>query len=300
MIIIAHNIRSLHNVGAIFRNAAAFGIERLYLTGITGLPPRKEIAKTALGAEDLVPWQTGDIAEIIRELKAGGVEVYGLEQDDSAVMLDEFADKFSAGFAPSSSPMSGGETIEMPRTRGSIDLRGIAKDLRKEATQAEILLWEKLRNKQLQGRKFRRQHGIGPFIVDFYCDSERLIIEVDGGIHKQTEVREHDEIRQDLLVEMGYRIIRITNELVLNDTDKALERIVSAFSRHPSSHGGAGGGEQSVAPKPRLALVLGNEVEGIDAETRALLDGFIEIPMQKKKSLNVSVASGIAMYLLTK
>ncbi len=144
MIVIAHNIRSLHNVGAIFRNAAAFGIEKVYLTGITATPPRKEIAKVALGSEDLVAWQSGEINEVIASLKKDGYRVFGLEQG-----------------------------------RGSVEL---------------------------------------------------------------AEVKE----------------------------------------------------------RKQLALVLGNEVEGIDQEIIAKLDGLIEIPMGQKRSLNVSVASGIAMYELTK
>lgn len=85
MIVIAHDIRSLHNVGTILRNAAAFGVEKVYLTGITGTPPRKEIAKVALGAENLVPWEGGDIQEIIMTLKANGARLIALENIDSAV-----------------------------------------------------------------------------------------------------------------------------------------------------------------------------------------------------------------------
>jgi 23S rRNA (guanosine2251-2'-O)-methyltransferase len=141
MIIIAHNIRSLHNIGSIFRNAAAFGAEKLYLTGFTATPPRKEIAKVALGAEQLVPWETGEFKEIVATLKENGYRVLGLE--------------------------TGGEAIE------------------------------KL--------------------------------------------------------------------------------------------------------KPgNVALVLGNEVEGIDSESQALLDGLISIPMAKKQSLNVSVASGVAMFIISR
>ncbi len=143
MIIIAHNIRSLHNVGSIFRNAAAFGIEKVYLTGITGAPPRKEIAKVALGADELVDWEVGEIGEVIGKLKADGYQVYGLETGEGAVSIDEF----------------------------------------------------------------------------------------DG-------------------------------------------------------------------ESARLALVLGNEVDGLDDETRSRLNGLIEIPMHAKRSLNVSVASGVAMYAI--
>ena len=143
MIVIAHDIRSLHNVGSIFRNAAAFGVEKLWCTGYTAVPPRKEIAKVSLGAEDMVPWEQGDIVDVIAKLRGDGWRVIGLETGE-----------------------------------GAVDIASVAHD--------------------------------------------------------------------------------------------------------------------------RIALVLGNEVDGIDAATRALLDGIVEIPMHKKRSLNVSVASGIAMYTLQK
>ena len=149
MILIAHNIRSLHNVGSILRNAAAFGVEKVYLTGITALPPRKEIAKVSLGAEDLVPWEGGEIGEVIGRLKGVGCRIYGLENGPDSVDLNTF-----------------------------------------------------LQNETLH-------------------------------------------------------------------------------------------------PTPSLiALVLGNEVDGIDAATRAMLSGCVQIPMEKKRSLNVSVACGVALYAL--
>lgn len=142
MIIIAHNIRSLHNVGAIFRNAAAFDVEKLYLTGITGVPPRKEIAKVSLGAEELVDWEQADIVDVVAELRKKGTRVFGLETGIEAKSID------------------------------------------------------------------------------------------------------------------------------------------------------------AIARAEKIALVLGNEVDGIDPQTRSLLDGLVEIPMGKKRSLNVSVASGVAMYAI--
>lgn len=142
MIVIAHNIRSLHNVGSIFRNAAAFGVEKLYLTGFTATPPRKEIAKVALGAEGMVDWAAGEIADVIADLKGKGYRVVGLETDGEDI-----------------------STVHSPE---------------------------------------------------------------------------------------------------------------------------------------KIALILGNEVEGIDQEARSLIDSFVSIPMQKKRSLNVSVASGVAMFAITK
>lgn len=84
MIIIAHDIRSLHNVGSILRNAAAFGAEKVYLTGYTGQPPRKEIAKVSLGAENLVPWEGGEITAIISTLKTTGYTILALENTATA------------------------------------------------------------------------------------------------------------------------------------------------------------------------------------------------------------------------
>ena len=149
MIVVAHNIRSMHNVGSIFRNAAAFNVEKLYLTGITAQPPRKEITKVALGAVDLVEWSGGEIGEVITQLQLEGYKVYGLEQGPNSQTIEEFRNQISKS-------------------------------------------------------------------------------------------------------------------------------------------------------KIKVAIILGNEVEGIDSGTVELLDGLIEIPMGKKRSLNVSVASGIAMYEITK
>ena len=87
MIVLAHNIRSMHNVGAIFRSAACFGVEKLFLTGYTPAPPRKEIAKVALGAEHLVPWEVQDIVHAIAQCKANGYDVFALEQTPNAQLL---------------------------------------------------------------------------------------------------------------------------------------------------------------------------------------------------------------------
>ena len=85
MIVIAHNIRSLHNVGSIFRTCDGAGVEKLYLTGYTGKPPRKEITKTALGADESVPWQKIHIhTPLIRKLKKSGYRIVGLEKAKGA------------------------------------------------------------------------------------------------------------------------------------------------------------------------------------------------------------------------
>ena len=100
-----------------------------------------------------------------------------------------------------------------------------AKELRQEQTPAEVLLWTKLRNRQFEGLKFRRQHPVGQFIVDFYCHEKTLVIEVDGGIHKEVDVKERDENREFELNNFGLKIIRITNEEIEQDIDGVLEKL---------------------------------------------------------------------------
>lgn len=93
MRLIAHNIRSLHNVGAIFRSADAFALERLYLTGYTPTPPRKEIAKVALGGEDRVEWEPReDVLSLIADLKKEGFKVVALENAPGSTDLSAFAE----------------------------------------------------------------------------------------------------------------------------------------------------------------------------------------------------------------
>jgi len=93
--VIAHNIRSLWNVGSIFRTCDGFGVERLYLTGYTGRPPRKEITKTALGADAFVPWEHVDEPMlVIEDLKREGFSIVSLEQAGKSILLSEFSPLF--------------------------------------------------------------------------------------------------------------------------------------------------------------------------------------------------------------
>ena len=112
-------------------------------------------------------------------------------------------------------------------------LKENAKNRRKNPTEAEDFLWKNLQNKQLEGYKFRREHVIGDFIVDFVCLSKQLIIEVDGGYHREENQQELDKIRSEYLINKGFRVIRFTNEEVLNNIEKTLETIETAL--HQSS-----------------------------------------------------------------
>jgi 23S rRNA (guanosine2251-2'-O)-methyltransferase len=91
MRLLAHNVRSLWNVGSFFRTADACGVERIYLTGYTGCPPRKEISKTAIGAEEFVEWEHHkDPVPLIRTLKKKGWQIIALEQTKDAIPLFSF------------------------------------------------------------------------------------------------------------------------------------------------------------------------------------------------------------------
>lgn len=103
-----------------------------------------------------------------------------------------------------------------------------ARELRRNLTDAESLLWRSLRNRQVSGCKFRRQHPIGPFIPDFVCVERKLIIEVDGGQHA-TSVSE-DTKRSNYLRNKGYQILRFWNNQVLEETDAVLDLILSALN----------------------------------------------------------------------
>nr|NQU92957.1 endonuclease domain-containing protein [Bacteroidota bacterium] len=100
-----------------------------------------------------------------------------------------------------------------------------AQQLRKKMTEAEANLWKRLRNRKFEGLKFRRQHPVNRFIVDFYCHEKRLVVEVDGSIHDLKEVKERDEGREEDLKNLGLTIVRFTNEEILNDISTVLEKL---------------------------------------------------------------------------
>jgi very-short-patch-repair endonuclease len=116
----------------------------------------------------------------------------------------------------------------------------LARNLRKQATKAEILLWGKLKMRQMQGSKFRRQQPIGPYIVDFVTFEKKLVIELDGGQHAME--REKDEKRDAWLKEQGYEVLRFWDNQVFENLDGVLEVIKNKLlSPSPNpSHTGRG------------------------------------------------------------
>ncbi|RRJ93273.1 TrmH family RNA methyltransferase [Paenimyroides tangerinum] len=92
IIIVLDDIRSLHNIGAVFRTSDAFLIEKIYLCGITATPPNKEIHKTALGATETVEWEYAkNVVEVVEKLKSENVAVYSVEQVENSIMLNDFS-----------------------------------------------------------------------------------------------------------------------------------------------------------------------------------------------------------------
>jgi very-short-patch-repair endonuclease len=104
-----------------------------------------------------------------------------------------------------------------------------ARELRKNANDAEQRLWSLLRAKQLSGYKFRRQYPIVNYIADFACISARLVIEVDGDTHGNDEAEARDAKRTEYIERLGYRVIRFWNDQVFNATDGVIETILDAL-----------------------------------------------------------------------
>ncbi|MCS7265247.1 MAG: DUF559 domain-containing protein [Armatimonadetes bacterium] len=140
-------------------------------------------------------------------------------------------------------PLHGFDAKGEPIRKLTEHIKERARQLRKTATSAESLLWEFLRDRRLGGLKFRRQHPIGNFIVDFYCHEHRLIVELEGGIHDTPEQAAYDEERFKLLQAQGYTILRFRNEEVFENLESVLERILRPLPPTPSPdrRGGEGG-----------------------------------------------------------
>ena len=126
------------------------------------------------------------------------------------------------------------------RIRTTANIQQRAKELRKESTPTEKVLWERLRNRQLGGFKFRRQAPMGNVITDFYCAECKLIIEIDGDIH-DFQIEE-DATRTKQIESFGYRVIRFRNEEVVSNIESVLTKILNACKAPFSPNGEKGRG----------------------------------------------------------
>jgi len=123
------------------------------------------------------------------------------------------------------------------------NLKELAKNLRNNSTKAEIILWQKLKRKQMYGYDFHRQKPIDNYILDFYCYELNLVIEVDGYSHEFLEVYQKDIIKEKKMLELGINVLRFTDNQVLKDTEnvlRAIEFYIENFEKHtpnPSQEG---------------------------------------------------------------
>ena len=102
--------------------------------------------------------------------------------------------------------------------------------LRKNQTQAEELVWMYLRKRQMKNQKFRRQYSIDKYVIDFYCPQLKLAVEIDGDVHDIPEQKEHDIDRQNYLEKFGIKFLRIRNEELFGNPNKAFDRIEKVIS----------------------------------------------------------------------
>jgi very-short-patch-repair endonuclease len=128
------------------------------------------------------------------------------------------------------------------KSRFSSPNLGRSRELRRKQTKAECFAWYVLRDRRTLGFKFRRQVPTDEFIVDFYCDELRLVIEIDGDVHGKAGQHVRDMMRDERLAELGYTVLRIPNGMAINDPDSLREMIRSlrrspGASRHPLPEG---------------------------------------------------------------
>ncbi len=115
----------------------------------------------------------------------------------------------------------------LPRNK---NLKQPARDLRKNMTEAECLLWSKLRRKQIKGLQFYRQKVIENYIVDFYCHRSKLVIEIDGGQHFTKKGQESDQSRDTYLKNLGLQVLRFNNHDVLQNIKVIVDEIINTVS----------------------------------------------------------------------
>jgi len=115
-----------------------------------------------------------------------------------------------------------------------------ARLLRNNMTEAEKIVWDKLKNRKVFKARFRRQHPVGSFIVDFYCHEYKLAIEIDGEIHLKTEVNEYDDGRTHDIEKFGIKILRFTNNEVFTNLNKIIVEILKTIAVFEPPLGGRG------------------------------------------------------------
>ena len=170
------------------------------------------------------------LAVILKEKKLTAKGIYGIFPANQ--VNDDDIELYEAPPAPEggATEMVDKQTWETASPVMYDRLKVRAKEMRNKPTDAEKMLWNVLSNKGIEGFKFRRQHIIGEYIVDFVCLEKRLIIEADGSIHNDPEQIEHDKNRTIWLESKGFKVVRYTNQQVLNNLNSTIENISKELS----------------------------------------------------------------------
>ncbi|MBD2767489.1 phosphoribosylformylglycinamidine synthase subunit PurQ [Hymenobacter sp. BT664] len=154
----------------------------------------------------------------------------GEGEPDNSFLVEKPAGDYGTG------PTAGIEgRLTADRNNWEEKLKPFGRHMRHHATEAEDVLWQAVRDRQLANVKFRRQHTIGPFTVDFFSPDHQLIVEVDGGVHAETEQAEYDAGRIVELEKLGYQLIRFSNDEVLNSLPSVLQQIQTALTKQTSN-----------------------------------------------------------------
>jgi len=169
----------------------------------------------------------------------GGAVIKIIAKNHQYLGVNSAINKLIATLTPDPSPRGRGEYDRKERAhyRGGFQFAGLverARELRKSQTPAEQILWEMIRDRRFLNLKFRRQHQIGDYIADFYCHEKQLVIELDGSIHRISDVLKKDQQRDAYLKSLGFKILRVPNALVINQPEQVLNQLAEIL---PSPYG---------------------------------------------------------------
>ncbi|MEW4924716.1 DUF559 domain-containing protein [Algibacter sp. 2305UL17-15] len=233
-------ILSVQHYNGLLKWCNKLNISIQLLTGSTKTSKRKEIHEALENGELKILVGTHALLEDKVKFKNLGLAIIDEQHRFGVAQRSKLWKK---GGPPQSSHGAKAQTIRKKYMTARPSAYKLLKELqtqnKKHSTQAEQVLWECLRGKKL-GYKFRRQHIVDEFIIDFVNIEKNLAIEVDGGYHTTIEQKEADELRTKILNEIGFKVIRFTNEQVLGDIDNVLNYIEKALESLPSGEvGGA-------------------------------------------------------------
>jgi methylmalonyl-CoA mutase cobalamin-binding domain/chain len=246
------------------------------------------------------------------------IKANGLEDEVNAKIDAIYKDKglprpYYKPYTATPSPSEGGETesadeYNLINGLSSADkliydkLKIFVQEMRNTPTEAEAIMWDVLRGKQLDGQKFRRQHVLGKYIADFVSLKNRLVVEIDGSIHQLPEVEDNDAVRTNWLNEKGFKVIRFTNDEVLKNTEAVLEKISKALldaEAHLSSdsdvdlHASSPSGRSGGATLPEGNNGLGLMLLGVTGDMVLPADVYAKIKADTLKAVRGTVQADI-------